>query len=202
MKVFSCILQLAMLTNTTSTACLSVGEEVANKIVAIENELSAFLALQQQDPAIPVIDEDIASELYRIASLIHIKRLLDPKAPAESKEIQELVGRFVTTLGSLPPRSHANNILCWPLVVAGLSSVAVAHRRLIVGRLRKNYEIWRSDILSKSAEFPTRKWRSLDLEMEIEAGTTGKGLRRKQANVQAQVQAYMSLTDEIPIVLL
>ncbi|KAH7133780.1 fungal-specific transcription factor domain-containing protein [Dactylonectria macrodidyma] len=157
-EIFSSILRVTMLTSGT-TSIYSIDEATASEIRILESQLANFPSTRYETDETTVTDEKTTSELYRLACLIHIKKILNPDLPDRSADIQGLVGQFITNLNILPPTSPANNILCWPLVVTGMSSVVMTHQRIIVGRLRKNHETWRSDILSKSAAFLSGKWR-------------------------------------------
>lgn len=116
-------------------------------------------------PDIPLQDqtelppEHAISELYRLACLIHVKKILDPDLLYNFSEVQQLLAQFISLLDRLPPTAPANGILCWPLVVAGMASAVATHRRLIIGRLRAIYETWRSEILSKSAALLYDFWK-------------------------------------------
>uniref|UniRef100_A0A0B7JZE8 Zn(2)-C6 fungal-type domain-containing protein n=2 Tax=Bionectria ochroleuca TaxID=29856 RepID=A0A0B7JZE8_BIOOC len=152
-RIFQVILQMSILKSS--------GDE------AIETELKIFEAQLYDQPihSGKNIENDctdeVTSELYRLACLIYIKKTLNASLPDSSAAVQTLLEQFISILNTLPPESPANNILCWPLFVAGMSSILPYHQRLIVGRLRRNYNSWwRSDILSKTADFLSRSWRS------------------------------------------
>ena len=101
----------------------------------------------------------ITSDLYRLACQIHVKRLLTAATSDEDDTIQQLVENFVTRLRQLPSDSPAHSILSWPLVVAGYSATTKAHQDMICSRLGQIYEVWKSDIFSKSATFLRAHWK-------------------------------------------
>jgi hypothetical protein len=175
--VFSCILKVSMLTSGT----LTLGEATAVELRTLEAQLEGYAPTEHEFGGSS--DEETTAELYRLACLVHIKKTLQPKLDDCSPAIQVLIGDFITTLGRLPHTSPANNILCWPLMVAGMASVVFAHRRLIVGRLRKNHETWRSDILSTSADLLSRKWRE---------ARTSEGIKVSQGIDTCHVEACAS----------
>jgi hypothetical protein len=165
--IFGLILQIAMLDIPNGTAVRDETTKV--KLELIEGKLISFEVSQVRHMCDARVDEDTVSELYRLACLIHVKKLLFLDAAPRIPGMQELLEDFISRLDELPANSPANGILCWPLVVAGMSAIATPHRRTITGRLRKNHETWRSDILSKSVDLLVRKWRddALDGTMEM-----------------------------------
>ena len=158
-EVFSIILQVAML-QSGLTSPYNLCEFRASELTSLMCQLERRPVSTCRDDKTAPDDQEAVSELFRLACLIHVKKILYPRLHDSSAEIQGILGRFISTLNSLPPTSPANNILCWPLYLAGASSVVPSHRRLIIGRLRRNYgSWWRSDILSKSADLLSDKWR-------------------------------------------
>ncbi|KAI9744329.1 MAG: hypothetical protein M1818_002481 [Claussenomyces sp. TS43310] len=160
LELFSMILRVSILTSKITFPSL-LNAATSTELEHIETQLRNWQLPRPADDTNdqPAVDESITSELYRLACLIHVKRIRRPDLALQSSEIQGLLLKFIAGLNTLPPTSPANGILCWPLVVAGMCAVVISHRRLIVGRLRKNHETWRSDILSKSADLLCREWR-------------------------------------------
>lgn len=159
-ELFSIILRISIITNRIPYPPL-VDAATRIELELIETQLSNWQQPESTNDTDepPTVDESITSELYRLACLIHVKRILAPDLALQSTEIQGILIQFITGLNTLPPTSPANGILCWPLVVAGMCAVIGSHRSLILGRLRKNYETWRSDILRKSADLLCKQWR-------------------------------------------
>lgn len=157
-KIFCFILRVAMLTNNTDSNDL-LDETKASELRSIEAQLAESLIHEPGACCTTAVDEWTTAHLYRLACLIHVKRTLDPEFDPKDPGVQHIVTQFIKYLDMLPSTSPANGILCWPLVVAGLSSVATPHRRLIAGRLRKNHETWRTDILSLSADLLSHQWK-------------------------------------------
>lgn len=157
-KVFSIIFQVSILQSGLASPS-DLDEVRASELENIMRQLEHCPVPPSHEGAVSDDDEAVA-ELYRLACLIHVKKTLDPGLQDSSETIQGVLARFVSILNSLPPTSPANNIICWPLFLAGMSSMVTSHRRVIIGRLRRNYEsCWRSDILSKSADLLSEKWR-------------------------------------------
>ncbi|KAH9234082.1 hypothetical protein K456DRAFT_1805171, partial [Colletotrichum gloeosporioides 23] len=156
-EIFSTILKVSVLIKDTSLVS-TVPYPVAVELRKFESQLLSLSTDAEHCAA--KTHEDTTSELYRLACLAYIKLLLTPTLSHRSLEIQLLVRRFVVELSRLPSDSPANNILCWPMVVIGLCSVMAVHRRDIGGRLRRMHETsWRSDIVSRSAEFLSQRWK-------------------------------------------
>lgn len=157
-KTFCFILQVAMLTSNMDPNDL-LHETKASELRSIEAQLTDRLMYGSASNGSPAVDERTTAQLYRLACLIHVRRTLEPDLDPKDPVLQGPVTEFVKYLNMLPSTSPANGILCWPLVVAGLSSVVTTHQRLITGRLRKNHETWRTDILSMSADLLSRQWK-------------------------------------------
>ncbi|KAH7010418.1 fungal-specific transcription factor domain-containing protein [Ilyonectria destructans] len=157
--IFSIILKISILQSSISSP--------PNLDETTIFELRILMAQLEDDPGLQVgeneatsVDEKAVAELYRLACLIYVKKILDPTLSDQSPVVQGLVAHFISNLNTLPPTSPANNILCWPLFMAGMSSIILSHQRLIIGRLRRNYESsWRSDILSRTADLLSARWR-------------------------------------------
>ncbi|KAL4786575.1 fungal-specific transcription factor domain-containing protein, partial [Aspergillus varians] len=143
----------------SKTSCGELDPAAILELNAIESELSGWRTSRLENEDLEGADEYITSELYRLACLIHVKKILNPQLPYQSPAIQEFLSEFISNLDRLPSDSPANSVLCWPLVVAGMAAVTARHRRLITTRLRKNHETWRSDILSKSIQLLGEKWK-------------------------------------------
>lgn len=187
-KTFCFILQVAMLTSNMDPNDL-LDETKVSALRSIEASLAESLIHEPAFHGSPAVDEQTTAQLYRLACLIHVRRTLEPNLDPSDPVLQDPVTQFIRYLETLPSTSPANGILCWPLVVAGLSSVATSHQRLITGRLRKNHETWRTDILSTSADLLSRQWKQ-----RRECSRVSNSLGLKPMKVQ---QAF-----EYPIVLL
>lgn len=157
-KTFCFILQVAMLTSNMDPDDL-LDETKVSALRSIEAQLADPLIHESASQGLPAVDEWKTAQLYRLACLIHVRRTLEPNLDPKDPILQDPVTQFIRYLETLPSTSPANGILCWPLVVAGLSSVVTTHQRLITGRLRKNHETWRTDILSTSADLLSRQWK-------------------------------------------
>jgi len=160
LELFHMILRISILINKTSSSSF-FDPTTRTELELIETQLYNWQhpKTSEDTEKIASNDESIASELYRLACLIHVKKILTPDLSLQSPEIQHLVLQFTINLKDLSPTSPANGILCWPLVVAGMCATAGTHRRLILGRVRKNNEMWRSEIFTKSADLLCKQWR-------------------------------------------
>ncbi|KAE8141641.1 fungal-specific transcription factor domain-containing protein [Aspergillus pseudotamarii] len=160
-RLFKCIFQISMLAEKVLSERQFHDSPARMELALLEQQLVTWqLELPtRRDTDISWLNDAITSELYRVACLIYIKKVLDTALSDHSPPIQALVLTFVEHLGHLPPDAPSNNILCWPLVVVGLSAVVCAHQRAISTRLGQIYDIWRSDILCQSAAFLRQKWR-------------------------------------------
>lgn len=187
-KTFCFILQVAMLTCNMDPNDI-LDETIASELRSIEAQLADPLIHEHVSHGSPAVVERTTAQLYRLACLIHVRRTLEPDLDPKDPVLQDPVTQFIRYLEMLPSTSPANGILCWPLVVAGLSSVVTAHQRLITGRLRRNHETWRTDILSTSADLLSRQWKQ-----RRECSSVSNSLGLKPIKVQ---QAF-----EYPIVLL
>ncbi|GAB1198649.1 hypothetical protein APSETT444_007976 [Aspergillus pseudonomiae] len=158
-RLFMCIFRISMLAEKAErqfhdSPARTELTGLAQQLITWQLELPP-----RTDADIAWLNDAITSELYRLACLIYIRKVLDPALSDDSPPIQALVIAFADNLGHLPPDAPSNNILCWPLVVAGLSAVESTHQRAIIIRLGQIYDIWRSDILCQSAAFLRQKWR-------------------------------------------
>ncbi|KAE8410483.1 fungal-specific transcription factor domain-containing protein [Aspergillus pseudocaelatus] len=160
-RLFMCIFRISMLAEKVTSERQLHDSPARMELVMLEQQLVAWQAglPTRGDADVAWLNDAITSELYRLACLIYIKKVLDTALSDHSPPIQALVMAFVEHLGHLPPDAPSNNILCWPLVVAGLSAVVGTHQRAISTRLGQIYDIWRSDILCQSAAFLRQKWR-------------------------------------------
>ncbi|ETS74476.1 hypothetical protein PFICI_14342 [Pestalotiopsis fici W106-1] len=159
LMVLSCILKVATLTSARNGNATVAENSHAPALRAIEMQLSDWSGVPlPDDDRTTLLPDDAIAEIYRLACLIHVKRLLGRDSNGFS-DIQRLLSQFISLLNRLPTTSPANGILCWPLVVAGMSSVDATHRRLIVGRLRTVHETWRSKILTGSAALLESIWK-------------------------------------------
>ncbi|KAE8167464.1 fungal-specific transcription factor domain-containing protein [Aspergillus tamarii] len=160
-RLFMCIFRISMLAEKVLSERQFHDSPARMELALLEQQLITWqLELPtRRDTDITWLNDAITSELYRVACLIYIKKVLDTALSDHSPPIQALVLTFVEHLGHLPPDAPSNNILCWPLVVVGLSAVVGTHQRAISTRLGQIYDIWRSDILCRSAAFLRQKWR-------------------------------------------
>ncbi|KNG91367.1 Zn(II)2Cys6 transcription factor [Aspergillus nomiae NRRL 13137] len=160
-RLFMCIFRISMLAEKVASERQFHDSPARTELTGLAQQLITWqLELPPRtDADIAWLNDAITSELYRLACLIYIKKVLDPALSDDSPPIQALVIAFADNLGHLPPDAPSNNILCWPLVVAGLSAVESTHQRAISIRLGQIYDIWRSDILCQSAAFLRQKWR-------------------------------------------
>lgn len=171
---------MATLTNNTDPNDL-LDDTTASKLRSIEAQLADPLIHEPTSHGSPAVDEWTAAQLYRLACLIHVRRTLNPNLDPRDPAVQDLVTQFTKYLVMLLTTSPANGILCWPLVVAGLSSVATTHQRLITGRLRKNHETWRTDILSMSADLLSRQWKQRKEYFRVSDSLGPKAIKVQQA---------------------
>ncbi|KAB8207780.1 fungal-specific transcription factor domain-containing protein [Aspergillus parasiticus] len=177
-RLFMCIFRISMLVEKVTSERQIHDSPARAELVMLEEQLIAWQAElpSRRDADVAWLNDAITSELYRLACLIYIKKVLDTSLSDHSPPIQALVLAFVEHLGHLPPDAPSNNILCWPLVVAGLSAVVVTHQRAISTRLGQIYDIWRSDILCQSAAFLRQKWRDdRNHSAAASSGEHGKG---------------------------
>ncbi|OGM42225.1 Zn(II)2Cys6 transcription factor [Aspergillus bombycis] len=160
-RLFMCIFRISILAEKVTSERQFHDSPARTELTVLEQQLLTWrLELPlRRDADVTWLNDAITSELYRLACLIYIKKVLDPALSDHSPPIQAHVVAFVDHLGHLPPDAPSNNILCWPLVVAGLSAVLSTHQRAISTRLGQIYDIWRSDILCQSAAFLRQKWR-------------------------------------------
>jgi hypothetical protein len=171
--LFFIIFRVAALTqHLTRTAPLDA--LIQTELLDIESRLTAqpSLAPPPSTSSAPG-GEDIASELYRLACLLHVRNLLSASREAPAPANHDLVEQFTRHLATLPVSSPVNGILCWPLVIAGLSAVVSPHRRMIAGRLRANHATWRTDILTRSADFLRHTWNEEKAGREARGGARG-----------------------------
>lgn len=158
-EVFSCILKVATLVRRTAHVSPKGNHLRVAELKSLEAQLGSWSGIPPQIDGTALSPEHAISELYRLACVIHIRKTLDQDDTGNSSDIQQLLAQFIVVLDRLPPTSTANGILCWPLVVAGMASTIATHRRLIVGRLRAIYKIWRSEILTQSVNMLFNSWR-------------------------------------------
>ncbi|KAE8320775.1 fungal-specific transcription factor domain-containing protein [Aspergillus sergii] len=160
-RLFMCIFRISMLAEKVTSERQFQDSPARAELVMLEQQLIAWQAEypSRKDADVAWLHDAITSELYRLACLIYTKKVLYTSLSDHSPPIQALVLAIVEHLDHLPPDAPSNNILCWPLVVAGLSAVVGTHQRAISTRLGQIYDIWRSDILCQSAAFLRQKWR-------------------------------------------
>lgn len=190
-KLFDFILQISTLTCQRE----ELDAMIVSNLEAIEFQLSNWHSIEEMyEQNAYSADEIVTTELYRLACIIHLKLTLTPHLALRSSQIQDYVSQFVASLEMLPILSPVNNILCWPLVVVGMAATTGSHRRIIAGRLQKNHERWRSEILTESLALLHKKWRE-DRTWE-KLGTQMKDL----PNFKTSNPAYYSRQDRCPIV--
>ncbi|KAF3011328.1 hypothetical protein E8E14_005156 [Neopestalotiopsis sp. 37M] len=157
--VLSCVLKIATLTSDLNASSAVAQDHRMTALKLIASQLGSWSGIPLPDDGkTPITPDSAVTELYRLACLIHVKKILHLDLHGLS-DIQRLLSQFISVLHRLPADSPANGILCWPLVVAGMASVDVTHRRLIVGRLRTLHETWRSGILTQSATLLDNFWK-------------------------------------------
>ncbi|GAT31235.1 hypothetical protein RIB2604_04100460 [Aspergillus luchuensis] len=125
------------------------------ELLLMDQELRAYQSQLTHDNTMDQehLNDVITSNLYSLACRIHIKALFPPHGSDDKDIVHSLVDEFINNLQHLPPHSPSQNILCWPLVVAGLSARNSAHQRIIVAKLNNIHEEWKSAVFSKSADF-------------------------------------------------
>lgn len=194
-EIFSLILRVSMLQRRL-TSPYDLDETSAVELRDLKSQLERGFTTNVRKDEAAACDEIAISELYRLACLIYVEKMLDAERKDNSEAMQNKMALFISTLNSVPPSSPANNILTWPLFVAGMSSVVPSHRRLIIGRLKRNYESWwRSDILSKSADLLSQKWKQDD---SIEDGT----ISRRTETIATQWPGIGNHMADFPVALL
>ncbi|CAI6088256.1 unnamed protein product [Clonostachys chloroleuca] len=194
-EIFSLILRVSMLQRRL-TSPYDLDETSAVELRDLKSQLERGFTTNVRKDEAAACDEIAISELYRLACLIYVEKMLDAERKDNSEAMQNKMALFISTLNSVPPSSPANNILTWPLFVAGMSSVVPSHRRLIIGRLKRNYESWwRSDILSKSADLLSQKWKQDD---SIEDGT----ISRRTGTIATQWPGIGNHMADFPVALL
>ncbi|CAK41775.1 hypothetical protein M747DRAFT_273831 [Aspergillus niger ATCC 13496] len=129
-------------------------------LLLLDQELTACQSQLTIDPSMDQghLNDVITSNLYSLACRIHIKALLTHESD-ETDTVHSLMEEFINNLQHLPPHSPSHNILCWPLVIAGLSAKTSAYQRIIVAKLNNIHEEWKSAVFSKSADFLRELWR-------------------------------------------
>ncbi|OJZ82582.1 hypothetical protein ASPFODRAFT_143292 [Aspergillus luchuensis CBS 106.47] len=150
------------LQSSKSAAVLSARQELLlldQELIAYQSQLTHDNTMDQEH-----LNDVITSNLYSLACRIHIRALFPPHGSDDKDIVHSLVEEFINNLQHLPPHSPSQNILCWPLVVAGLSARNSAHQRIIVAKLNNIHEEWKSAVFSKSADFLREQWRR-DREM-------------------------------------
>ncbi|GKZ26336.1 hypothetical protein AbraIFM66951_002232 [Aspergillus brasiliensis] len=158
-------------------SCASADASVARQeLMLLDQELSTYQSPHTLDPGIDqehLIDA-ITSNLYSLACRIYIRTLLTPRELADNTA-KSLVEEFINNLLHLPPNSPSHNILCWPLVVAGLSAKHSAHQRIIAAKLNNIHEEWNSAVFSKSAEFLRETWRKDRMRRRLSSASASSG---------------------------
>ncbi|CAH0045619.1 unnamed protein product [Clonostachys solani] len=193
--IFSLILRVSMLQRRLASPS-DLDETSAAELRILKSQLERRVTTNVQNEETAACNDIAVSELYRIACLIYVEKMLDAEIEDGSAAIQNTMALFISTLDSVSPSSPANNILTWPLFVAGMSSVVPSHRRLIIGRLRRNYESWwRSDILSKSADLLSQKWKQ-------DEGIEDGAISRHTGNIATQWPGVGKHVADFPLALL
>ncbi|KAJ5698283.1 Zn(II)2Cys6 transcription factor [Penicillium macrosclerotiorum] len=192
--MFLTIYRISILTQDLASHISKKVRKAKSELILIERSLDSFQGNSNVDKSKDsgVIHDAITSEMYRLACLIHVKRLLAPDMPDEDATIQLLVANFIEQLQQLPSDSPAHNILSWPLVVAGYSSTIKAHQKIISWRLCQIHQEWQSDIFSLSATFLQATWRK-------ERGM--KCARSELTTVERSTKNYASIWRNLPVIL-
>lgn len=144
-------------------------------------------------------DDIVMFELYRLACLVYVTKLLDPQISPRDPSLQQIVALFIGELGCLSGESPISGLLVWPVVVTGLCAVASTHQRIIIGRLRAIHKIWRTDILVRSMDFLREQWKTY---RDLEKSSLSKTVDTCHHNDAAALSSYFSLQDlRLPAVL-
>ncbi|CAG9983776.1 unnamed protein product [Clonostachys byssicola] len=194
-EIFSLILRVSMLQRRLISP-FDLDETNVTELRDLKSQLERGYTTNIKTEETAASNDMAVSELYRIACLIYVEKMLNAELEDSSEAIQNEIALFISTLNSVPPSSPANNILTWPLFVAGMSAIVPSHRRLIIGRLKRNYESWwRSDILSKSADLLSQKWKQDD---SMEDGT----ISRRIGTIATQWPGVGNHMADFPVALL
>lgn len=161
-QLFVTIFRVSTLAQTLASGDrnqISAARKVLN---SLDQELVACQVDSGDDKHADVasLTDAVTYELYRLACRIYVAKLLDPLIPDEDDHIQFLIIDFAHQLRKLPSNSPTNNILSWPLVVAGMCATFNVHQKLIAKKLVHIHEEWQSDIFSKSLAFLRERWRT------------------------------------------
>ncbi|KAJ5084493.1 Zn(II)2Cys6 transcription factor [Penicillium alfredii] len=159
--LFLTIFRISILVEDMTLGSEDVAAKARSELMALEEQLDATLTQSyhiNEDMDIGCLNDAVTSEMYRLACLIYLKKVLCPPTPDEDPTIQSLVNAFVYQLGHLPSGSPSDTILSWPLVVTGLCATMSTHQRIIIAKLNQIFEVWQSDIFSRGAEFLREKW--------------------------------------------
>ncbi|KAJ6020382.1 hypothetical protein N7540_005886 [Penicillium herquei] len=196
--LFITIYRLSMLTQKLVSEDPAVISAVRSELQLFEQHLDSIQPNPNpdQNKDTGYLHDTVTSELYRIACQIHVKRLLARDTPDEDENIQQLVISFINLLHQLPSSSPSQNILSWPLVVAGYSAPIKLYQDLITAKLDQIQSEWRSDVFSKSAAFLRRKWRTDRGSICASPGSITSNSPRALA-----AQDYISVWHNCPVVM-
>lgn len=144
-------------------------------------------------------DDIVMFELYRLACLVYVTKLLDPQVSPRDPSLQQIVTSFIDELGSLSGESPISGLLVWPVVMTGLCSVTSTYQRIILGRLRAIHKIWRTDILVRSMDFLRKQWKTY---RDLEESSLSRAADTCHHHKDAALSSYFSLQDlRLPAVL-
>jgi hypothetical protein len=171
-ELFFIILRLSALMHGTTSPLLD-SATIRSELLLIDMELLQFL-MNLMDSSLPNNGNSepvLCSKLYGLACRLIVKKTLQPTLPDNDDSIQEIVSAFSTSLELLSPTSLAHGVLCWPVVIIGLSAINGKHRSLVTARLKTIQEVWRSDIPLQSAKYLAQKWKE-DKNRSFEGAST------------------------------
>ncbi|KAJ5724321.1 hypothetical protein N7488_002356 [Penicillium malachiteum] len=196
--LFITIYRISLLTQNLVSQDPEVASAVRSELQLYDQHLDSLQPNPNPDQNIEAgcLHDTVTSELYRIACQIHVKRLLAQDTPDEDDIIQQLVISFINLLHQLPDNSPYQNILSWPLVVAGYSAPTKGYQDLISARLDQIQSEWRSDVFSKSAVFLRLKWRTDRGSACASSGSVTSRCTRALA-----AQDYISAWNSCPVIM-
>ncbi|KAJ5703273.1 hypothetical protein N7493_011662 [Penicillium malachiteum] len=196
--LFITIYRISLLTRNLVSQDLKVVSAVRSELQLFDQHLDSLQPHPNPDQNTQAgcLHDTVTSELYRIACQIHVKRLLAQDTPDEDDNIQQLVISFINLLHQLPASSPSQNILSWPLVVAGYSAPTKGYQDIISAKLDQIQSEWRSDVFSKGAAFLRLKWKTDRGSVCASSGSITSWCRRALAT-----QDYISAWHNCPVVM-
>ncbi|PYH88375.1 hypothetical protein BO71DRAFT_445303 [Aspergillus ellipticus CBS 707.79] len=165
-ELFYIILRLSVVLNNTPS--LGSNHATLSELSSIEQDLERFSIDQtftshhrSDKTDLELNEAQLTSKLYYLACKLQLSQAMQPTAPISNKSKQKLVTAFFETLEILPIKSSANGVICWPLFIAGLSTITGKYRSAILIRLRTIETGWRSSIALQTSKYLTRQWKEL-----------------------------------------